>query len=164
MAYVEIGMWEVLEVLRRVHRGESQAAIERVTGRTRETVRRYARLARKLGWDPKGPEPDEALARAVLERHRHSSTVVTSNRTIDEWIALFDDPILAQSALDRLAHNAYPLVIEGESFRKRQRPGAERTAKPLARNRPKRGPKRRTPQETESCYDNPTAKGPGSCS
>jgi transposase len=70
MAYVEIGMWEVLDVLRRVHRGESQAAIERVTGRTRKTVRRYTVLARELGWNPKGPEPDEALARAVSERLR----------------------------------------------------------------------------------------------
>ena len=58
MAYVEIGMWEVLEVLRRVHRGESQVAIERVTGRARKTVRRYAALALELGWDPKGSEPD----------------------------------------------------------------------------------------------------------
>jgi transposase len=70
MAYVEIGMWEVLEVLRRVGRGESQAAIERVTGRTRKTVRRYTVLARELGWDPKESEPDETLARAVSERLR----------------------------------------------------------------------------------------------
>jgi len=70
MAYVEIGMWEVLEVLRRVHRGESQAAIERVTGRTRKTIRRYAALARELGWDAKGSDPDETLARAVTERLR----------------------------------------------------------------------------------------------
>lgn len=70
MAYLEIGMWEVLEVLRRVHRGESQAAIRRVTGRTRKTVRRYTALARKLGWDPAGPEPDEALAGAVARRLR----------------------------------------------------------------------------------------------
>jgi hypothetical protein len=61
MAYMEIGMWEVLDVLRRVHRGESQAAIERVTGRTRKTVRHYTALARQLGWDPQGSEPGEAL-------------------------------------------------------------------------------------------------------
>ena len=34
-------------------------------------------------------------------------------------IPLFDDPILAQSALDQLAHNAYQVVIEGESYRSR---------------------------------------------
>jgi DNA replication protein DnaC len=59
----------------------------------------------------------------VLERHRRASTIVTSNRAIDEWVPLFDDPILAQSAIDRLAHNAYQVVIEGESYRKRQKPG-----------------------------------------
>lgn len=59
----------------------------------------------------------------VIERHRRASTIVTSNRAIEEWIPLFDDPILAQSALDRLAHNAYQVVMEGESYRSRQRPG-----------------------------------------
>jgi len=63
------------------------------------------------------------LYEVILERHRRASTIVTSNRTIDEWIPLFDDPILAQSAIDRLAHNAYQVVIEGDSYRKRQRPG-----------------------------------------
>jgi DNA replication protein DnaC len=77
----------------------------------------------------------------VLERHRRASTLVTSNRAIDEWIPLFDDPVLAQSALDRLAHNAYQVVIEGESYRKRQRPGEGR---PAAGPRPRsRQPRRR---------------------
>jgi len=59
----------------------------------------------------------------IIQRHRRATTIVTSNRTIDEWIPLFDDPILAQSALDRLAHNAHQVVIEGDSYRKKQRPG-----------------------------------------
>ena len=68
-------------------------------------------------------EQSSDLYEVILERHRRASTIVTSNRAIDEWVPLFDDPILAQSALDRLAHNAYQVVIEGDSFRKRQRPG-----------------------------------------
>jgi len=47
--------------------------------------------------------------------------IVTSNRTIEEWIPLFDDPMLDQIARDRLAHNAYQIVMEGESYRKMQR-------------------------------------------
>ncbi len=66
----------------------------------------------------------------IIERHRHASTAVTSNRAIEEWIPLFDDPILAQSALDRLAHNAHQVVIEGESYRRRQRPGDSPPPKP----------------------------------
>jgi DNA replication protein DnaC len=55
----------------------------------------------------------------VVERHGRASTIITSNRHVDEWEVLFDDPILANSALDRLAHNAYQIVIEGESYRNR---------------------------------------------
>lgn len=59
----------------------------------------------------------------ILERHRRGSTIVTSNRDIEEWVALFDDAILANSALDRLAHNAHQVVIEGASYRAKQQPG-----------------------------------------
>jgi DNA replication protein DnaC len=59
----------------------------------------------------------------VVERHRRASTIVTSNRAVDEWMALFDEPLLGQSALDRFCHNAHQLVIEGESYRKRLAPG-----------------------------------------
>ena len=69
----------------------------------------------------------------VIERHRRASTIVTSNRAIEEWIPLFDDPILAQSALDRLAHNAYQVVMEGESYRSRQRPGTSPSPSPRKR-------------------------------
>jgi DNA replication protein DnaC len=79
------------------------------------------------------------LYEVILERHRRATTILTSNRTIDEWIPLFDDPILAQSAIDRLAHNAYQVVLEGESYRKRQRPGADGgTNRPARRTPPRR--------------------------
>jgi DNA replication protein DnaC len=60
----------------------------------------------------------------IIARHKRASTIFTSNRTVEEWIPQFDDPMLAQSALDRLAHNAHQVVIEGDSYRKRQGPGA----------------------------------------
>jgi DNA replication protein DnaC len=70
----------------------------------------------------------------IIERHRRASTIVTSNRAIEEWIPLFDDPILAQSALDRLAHNGHQIVMDGPSYRSRQRPGAPTTS--VAKPRP----------------------------
>ena len=64
MPYREVGIWEILEVLRRVHRGESQVRIARATGHTRKTIRRYTRTARKRGWTPGGTqEPDENIGR-----------------------------------------------------------------------------------------------------
>jgi DNA replication protein DnaC len=46
----------------------------------------------------------------------------TSNRDMHEWMALFDDQIMANSALDRIAHNAHHLVIERESYRRKKAP------------------------------------------
>lgn len=60
----------------------------------------------------------------LIERHKRASTIVTSNRMIDEWIPLFDDPILAQSALDRLAHNSHQVIIDGDSYRERVGPSS----------------------------------------
>lgn len=62
------------------------------------------------------------LYELVIERHRHSSFVFTSNRSVEEWLGLFDDPILGNSALDRLAHGAYQFVLEGPSYRAKQAP------------------------------------------
>jgi len=63
------------------------------------------------------------LYEVVIERHMRSSTIMTSNRSVEEWGALFDEVILAQSALDRFCHRAHQLVIEGESYRERTAPG-----------------------------------------
>jgi len=70
MVYREHGMWEVLEVLRRIHRGEGRRATARATGRSRETVNRYVKVAATLGWRAGGGEPGEELAAQVAARLR----------------------------------------------------------------------------------------------
>lgn len=70
MAYREVGMWEILNVLRRIGRGENKAAVSRVTGHRRKTIRRYVATAVELGWEPGLQEPTEQLALAVFERLR----------------------------------------------------------------------------------------------
>jgi DNA replication protein DnaC len=57
-----------------------------------------------------------------VERHHKAATIVTSNRTPDEWLTMMADPLLAQSAVDRLVSTAHELIIEGPSYRQRQKP------------------------------------------
>jgi DNA replication protein DnaC len=67
------------------------------------------------------------LYELTVARHRKSPTIVTSNRTPDEWVTLMSDPLLAQSAVDRLTSTSHELIVEGESYRRRQRPSIPAT-------------------------------------
>ena len=62
------------------------------------------------------------LYELIIGRHRVSSFIITSNRAVEEWLSLFDDPILGNSALDRLANASYQIVIEGASYREKLSP------------------------------------------
>lgn len=66
----------------------------------------------------------EDFYEVVAEGHLRGSIIVTSNRPPSDWLALFPDPVMANSALDRLAHNAHHLVMKGDSYRRKMRPDA----------------------------------------
>ena len=57
------------------------------------------------------------LYELIIGRHRVSSFVITSNRSVEERLSLFDDAILGNSALDHLANASFQIVIEGASYR-----------------------------------------------
>jgi DNA replication protein DnaC len=71
-----------------------------------------------------GEEPMD-LYEIIRQRYERGALILTSNRALEEWPALFHDPLLAGAALDRLLHHAEVLVLEGESYRnpKRRRGG-----------------------------------------
>lgn len=79
-----------------------------------------------LGLDQLDADSSRDLYELIVERHRRGSMVVTSNREPQEWLATMTDPLRAQSAIDRLQNAAHELVVEGESYRKRQKPRASK--------------------------------------
>jgi DNA replication protein DnaC len=74
--------------------------------------------------EPMSREESRDMYQLFVERNARSSTVITSNRDTAEWLTVFDDALLAQSAVDRFKNNAYDLVIDGESYRSRLKPKA----------------------------------------
>jgi DNA replication protein DnaC len=68
------------------------------------------------------PIQAEDFYEIVAERHLKSSIALNSNRPPQDWIPLFPDPVMANSALDRLVHHAHHLIMEGESYRKKLSP------------------------------------------
>ncbi len=76
-----------------------------------------------LALQPLDPAETADFYQLCVERHRKAATIVTSNRTAEEWLPVMADPLLAQSAVGRLTSTCYELVIEGQSYRRRQKPG-----------------------------------------
>lgn len=70
-------------------------------------------------------EESKDVYQLFLERTGRGSMIVTSNRDTAEWLAMFDDVLLAQSAVDRFRNSAYDFVVEGESYRSRLKPKIE---------------------------------------
>ena len=72
--------------------------------------------------EPMTKEESKDVYQLFLERTGRASMIVTSNRDTSEWLAMFDDMLLAQSAVDRFRNAAYDFVVEGESYRSRLKP------------------------------------------
>jgi DNA replication protein DnaC len=72
--------------------------------------------------EPMSREESKDIYQLFIERTGRASVILTSNRDTAEWLRMFDDVLLAQSAIDRFMNAAYDLVIEGESYRPRLKP------------------------------------------
>jgi DNA replication protein DnaC len=92
-----------------------------------------------FGLDAMDPTESRDAYEIFTERHRAGTMIVTSNRGPDEWLATFADPVRAQSAIDRFMGNSYDLVIDGESYRPRQKPKLDPAAANDAQSRPRSG-------------------------
>jgi DNA replication protein DnaC len=59
----------------------------------------------------------EDLLEIVMRRHERASTILTSNRPLDDWPKLFGDTPAVAAFLDRLMHHSHLIEIRGKSYR-----------------------------------------------
>ncbi len=79
------------------------------------------------------------LYEVIAGRYEQKSTIVTSNKTFDQWGRVLFDPVLATAILDRFVHHCHFVMIKGESYRMRDRQGLidkEQEPKAVKRGRP----------------------------
>ncbi len=72
----------------------------------------------------------EELADVLMSRHEKSSTLLTSNRPIEDWSTLLGDVVVVAPLLDRLMHHGHLLKFDGRSWRLKE--AAERLARNAA--------------------------------
>lgn len=53
----------------------------------------------------------------VSKRYEKRSTILTTNKPLDQWASIFKDPVITNAILDRLLHHAHVTEIIGPSYR-----------------------------------------------
>ncbi len=67
----------------------------------------------------------EDLYELIDRRYHSSSLIVTANRIPKDWYPLFPNPVIAESALDRLVSCAHVITLTGKSYRALLRPNKD---------------------------------------
>lgn len=67
------------------------------------------------------PKSGEYLFEVIMRRYEVKSTMMTSNRPIEEWGKLIGDVPAATAILDRFLHHAQIIEIKGKSYRLKNR-------------------------------------------
>jgi DNA replication protein DnaC len=72
----------------------------------------------------------EYLFEIIMRRYELRSTMMTSNRPLEDWGKLIGDVPSATAILDRFLHHAEIITITGKSYRLKDRGGPGKPAKP----------------------------------
>ena len=117
----------------------SRAAID---GRWANTMRFWAGpqvlIIDELGYLPMPGEAASHLFQVISRRYEHGSIILTTNRGIADWGAIFEDTTVATAVLDRLLHHASVLSVTGGSYRMRRHRDAINALRPAITGHPQR--------------------------
>lgn len=111
---------------------ESAAAIvnnlaeARGKGALRTAMRRYVQpqmlIVDELGYLPVDRVGAELLFQVFGDRYEKASTIITTNRSYRDWTKTFaNDAVMTSAVLDRVMHHCETVVIEGTSYRMKNR-------------------------------------------
>jgi len=76
----------------------------------------------ELGYLPIDQRGADLLFQVISQRYERGSIVITSNKAFKQWPTIFNgDSTITSAVLDRLLHHAETILIEGASFRMKDR-------------------------------------------
>jgi DNA replication protein DnaC len=75
----------------------------------------------ELGYLPFEKRSAHLLFQLVSRRYESGSMMVTTNKPVTQWGGLLGDEMTAAAILDRLLHHSHSLMIQGDSYRMKNR-------------------------------------------
>ena len=95
-------------------------------GRLVQEMKKYTRpdllVCDELGYLPIDKRGADLLFQIISQRYERGSIVLTTNKVFKHWPSIFNnDATLTSAILDRILHHAETVVIEGKSYRMKDR-------------------------------------------
>ncbi len=94
-------------------------------GRLEEKLINYVKprllIVDELGYLPFERRAAHLFFQLVNRRYERGSMMITTNQRVSEWGTMLGDEVLATAILDRLLHHSETLMIQGESYRLREK-------------------------------------------
>ena len=75
----------------------------------------------ELGYLPFVKRAAHLFFQLVARRYERGSMLITTNQVVSQWGTAFGDEVLAAAILDRLLHHSFTLLVQGESYRLKQK-------------------------------------------
>jgi DNA replication protein DnaC len=75
----------------------------------------------EIGYLSLGTQGSNLFFQVISARHERKSTIITTNRMFAKWGEIFDSTTVATAIADRLVYNSEILILEGPSYRKRDK-------------------------------------------
>jgi hypothetical protein len=76
----------------------------------------------EIGYLPIDQRGADLLFQVISQRYERGSIVLTSNKAFKQWATIFNgDSTITSAVLDRLLHHAETVLIEGSSYRMKDR-------------------------------------------
>ena len=75
----------------------------------------------ELGYLPFERRSAHLFFQLVARRYERGSLLITTNQLVTQWGTVFGDEVLAAAILDRLLHHSHTLMIQGDSYRLKQK-------------------------------------------
>jgi len=76
-------------------------------------------LVDEIGYLPISRTGAMLFYQLLSRRYEHASTILTSNKSFEEWGEVFGDEAMAVALVDRLLHHCHIISIHGNSYRLR---------------------------------------------
>jgi DNA replication protein DnaC len=97
-----------------------------VAGTLKTELRKYTKpdllILDEMGYLPIDQRGADLLFQVVSSRYERGSIILTTNKPFKDWPTLFNsDSTFTSALLDRLLHNAQTILIEGSSYRMKDR-------------------------------------------